>query len=292
VTDEFPYPLTCKKSELHIFLEKNKFIPSNKKMGKQQQRRQQQQQRKFSVAIAYHVGMVNNWKVIVYDQITTLKRCGLLDIADKLMISYSNGNKTDLDQVFDLGSYGNSMTIDTVESTKVPWEGPALNMIHQYCKKQPLPETSVVFYLHNKGASKWSSDWKERMNMNQTRTYAHSLYWRKYLEYFLIESPALCLEKILLQNYSTCAANWHPVLRNHYSGNFWSASCKHIHNLKPMTNEDADYFAAEFWLGGYEGLDANQDHHANLDFTTENLYLHVIKPESYITTNYTKIRLP
>jgi hypothetical protein len=45
------------------------------------------------------------------------------------MISYSNGNKTELDHVLDLGSDGNSITIDAVEATKVPWEGPAMNMI-------------------------------------------------------------------------------------------------------------------------------------------------------------------
>ena len=119
------------------------------------------------------------------------------------------------------------------------------------------------------------------MNANKTWTYGHSLYWRKYLEYFLIEHPALCLEKILFQNASTCGANWHPILRNHYSGNFWSASCEHIRRLKPMTSEDSGYYDAEFWVGKYKDRESNQKHHANLHFTTENLYEHAITPEEY-----------
>jgi len=45
---EFPYPLTCKKSELYNFLERNKFI--DRKTGERQEQ--------FNVAIAFHVGMV------------------------------------------------------------------------------------------------------------------------------------------------------------------------------------------------------------------------------------------
>ena len=273
MTEEFQYPLTCKKSELYNFLAKNKFIDC--KTGEQQQQ--------FTVAIVFHVGMVHNWKVIVTDQITTLKECGLLGIVDKLMISYSNGNKDDLFQVLN-PLIGSNKTITTVKATDKPWEGPAMNMIHRYCSKQPFPQSTAVFYIHNKGASKWTSNWKEQMNANKTWTYGHSLYWRKYLEYFLIERPALCLEKILLQNASTCGANWHPQLQNHYSGNFWSASCKHIQHLNPMTSEDSGYTDAEFWLGKYAERDSNQEHHASLHFTNENLYTHVIMPDKYVNS--------
>jgi len=153
-----PYSLICRKREL--FLERNKFISFNAEIGKKkkQQQQQRQQQQKFTVAIAYHVGMVNNWKVIVYDQMNTLKLCGLSDTVDRLMISYSNGDKTDLDKVLYLESFGDRKTIKIVEV----------------------------------------------------------------------------------------------------------------------------YEDAEFWLGNWEGLDANQEHHANLNFNTDNLYEHVIKPEQYI----------
>jgi len=270
---EFPYPLTCKKSELYNFLERNKLI--DRKTGERQEH--------FNVAISLHVGMVNNWKLILEDQITTLKECGLLGIAaTPLMISYSNGLLSDLFRVLNplLGSDGANKTISTVESTGVPWESPAMNMIHQYCNEQEHRQTTVVFYIHNKGASKWHPSWREQIDANETWTYGHSLYWRKYLEYFLIERPALCLDKILLQNASTCAANWHPTLHNHYSGNFWSASCKHIQRLERL--KDSNYVAAEFWLGSYAGLQSNQEHHTSLHTTYKNLYEELIKPDEYV----------
>lgn len=86
--EDFPYELTCKESELYNFLERNKLI--DPKTGKRPN---------FTVALAYHVGMVNNWKHIVKDQIITLKRCGLLGIVDSFLFSYSNGPWSDLFQV-------------------------------------------------------------------------------------------------------------------------------------------------------------------------------------------------
>jgi hypothetical protein len=223
----------------------------------------------------------------VEDQITTLKECGLLGILDILMISYSNGLLSDLFQVLNplLGSDGANKTITTVESTGVPWEGPAMNMIHQYCNEQAHPQTTKVFYIHNKGTSKWHSSWREEIDTNKTWTYGHSLYWRKYLEYFLIERPALCLDKILLQNASTCGANWHPELLNHYSGNFWSASCTHIQRLEPL-KETKKYVAAEFWLGKYAGLKSNQEHHASLHTVYKSLYQELIKPDEYVISKW------
>ena len=248
--------------------------------------------KQFNVALTLHVGMVNNWKDIVKDQVNTLKECGLMDIVDKLMISYSNGRLDELFQVLDPLLQSNSnggggkvdrlnVNVTTVKSFHVPWEGRAMNMIYEHCNKQSQPRNAVVFYIHNRGASRWTADWKEAMNTNKNFTYAHSLYCRKYLEYFLIERPALCLDKILLQSASTCGANWHPKMQNHYSGNFWSASCKHIQRLKPLPLKGRKYLAAEKWIGKYPGLRKNQKSHASLHATNWNVYEHIIKPEEY-----------
>ena len=160
-----------------------------------------------------------------------------------------------------------------VESTKKPWEGPAMNMTHEYCRNQKVPQTAVVFYFHNKGASKWSPNWRD--NVNKTWTYSRSLYWRKFLEYFLLERPHLCLDQILFQNATTCGANWHVKMKNHYSGNFWSASCSHVLQLKPM-GSDENYVGPEFWLGRVKG------NHSSFYSATKNLYNELILPEEYV----------
>ena len=275
--EDFPYELTCKKSDLYNFLDKL----IDPKTGKRPN---------FTVAIAFHVGMVNNWKHIVKDQITTLKRCGLLDIVGSFLFSYSNGLWSDLFHVLnsllesDGGNFTAKIPTNTVKATSMPWEGPAMNMIHKYCNKHAQPQNAVVFYIHNKGASKWSAGWKETMANNITWTYGHSLYWRKYMEYFLIERPALCLDKILLQNASICGVNW--LTKDHFSGNFWSAACRYIQRLEPMHANNSGYTDAEMWLGKNAELRSNQESHvASLHATTENLYLHAIKPVEYAITS-------
>ncbi len=102
-------------------------------------------------------------------------------------------------------------------------------------------------------------------------------------EYFLIERPALCLDKILLQNASTCGVNWKT--KDHYSGNFWSAACRHIQHLEPMGPNNSGYTDAEMWLGKNAELKSNQKSHvAILHDTNENLYTHAIKPVEYAIT--------
>jgi hypothetical protein len=71
-----------------------------------------------------------------------------------------------------------------VQPHSVPWEGPIMNALHQYCTKH---SDSVVFYFHDKGVSKYHPNWRNMAD--QVWTYSRVLYWRKYLEYFTLERP-------------------------------------------------------------------------------------------------------
>ena len=188
---EFPYPLTCSKNELQTFLESNNLI--NKATG----------EKKIKITLVYHIGMVGNWHTVVADQFNILNECGTLDIADQLILTYSNSDiKTVLDFIHPLLGPSNRNKIKTMkESTKVPWEAPAMNQIYDHCTGSDNPKKEVVFYFHNKGTSRWREDW--RSTMEEEYSYSYSLYWRKYLEYFTIERPQLCLEKLLVDNYSS-----------------------------------------------------------------------------------------
>ena len=94
----------------------------------------------------------------------------------------------------------------------------------------PNKKEEVIFYFHNKGTSKYTDDWRSKVHLR--RTYAYSLYWRKYIEYYTIERPQLCLEKLLSstllsskstdreEHYTSCGPNWRPASDNwgnHYS---------------------------------------------------------------------------
>ena len=105
---EFPYPLTCDKNELHNFLQNNYLIDAS--TGK------------MNITLVYHIGMVGNWKTVVADQFNTLHKCGTLGIADRLFLTYSNGDKETLDTFIDtlLESNKHKLSRRIIESTKSP----------------------------------------------------------------------------------------------------------------------------------------------------------------------------
>jgi hypothetical protein len=201
----------------------------------------------YTVAIGYHVGMVNNWKAIVPDQMRTLSRCGLGSVVSKFIVSYSNGDVNELTDL--LSSYPFAASAEMVESTGLPWEGVALNSIREYCLKQS--ETTVVFYFHNKGASRFKKDWKERID--EFGSYSRSLYWRKYMEYFTLERPEICIDRIVNRGASTCGVQRLLSPSIHYAGNFWAASCAYIKTLPSIEigspKDRSKYLEAEMWLG-------------------------------------------
>ena len=59
--EDFPYPLTCKKSELYNFLQRNKLI--DKAGGRLT----------FNVALAMHVGMVGHWPGNIFSKIKSIR---------------------------------------------------------------------------------------------------------------------------------------------------------------------------------------------------------------------------
>ena len=70
---EYPYRLTCPNHEDTADI--LKAAPGNATR---------------SVIIGYHIGMLNNWREVVKDQLNTLYQCGLGLVADHMFISYSH----------------------------------------------------------------------------------------------------------------------------------------------------------------------------------------------------------
>lgn len=255
--NEFPYPLTCDTNELQTFLQSNNLLIDNNN--------DETSEKKFTLTLVYHIGMVGNWESVVADQFNTLIKCGTLDLADQLFVSYSNGEREVIDSFLYVllgeGEHNYKHKLRrVVESTKSPWEAPAMNMMLDHCSSHinsnsnnnnriinnseststspptPPKKEEVIFYFHNKGTSKYTDDWRSKVHLR--RTYAYSLYWRKYIEYYTIERPQLCLEKLLSsallssktksvdrededeEYYTSCGPNWRPAgdnWGNHYS---------------------------------------------------------------------------
>lgn len=237
------------------------------------------------VHLFYHVGMVRNWKDIVKDQLQTLDSCGLGTLASSLTITYTNGDKLDIEEV--LSSYSFVKKLDKLRiipgPTKNPWEIFAMNAMHNTCQDISInASNAAVIYFHNKGASHYTDDWRDKTTT--VWSYVYALRWRKYMEYFLLERPSLCLTA-LSHGATSCGVELHDEPGIHYSGNFWTATCDFIQELPPFDGElegsaAAKYLAAEFWLEN--GVRKEIAKYAGLYDTPKHLLMEVLEPKDYM----------
>ena len=212
-----------------------------------------------SVIFGYHVGMMNNWRDVVRDQMRTLHRCGLGQLISKMFITYSNNETvdeelTDLKSILSRYKFADNAIIE--HNSIQPIEGAAITALHHECVNrvgmQPYPpvlkdenitqtEKTVAFYIHTKGTSRFN------IRGGEWGSYDKILAWRKYMEYFLIERPKLCIDKIINQGKFTCGSQFHVTV-HHYSGNFWSADCDYLASIKPLAMNESRH-KAEDWIG-------------------------------------------
>ena len=253
-----------------------------------------------SVIIGYHIGMLHNWRAVVKDQLNTLYQCGLGLVADHMFISYSHnttlGEELDeLKTMLNRYTFARDATIHYIENQ--PIEGLAINKLHEDCTKRveedsPHGSETVAFYFHTKGTSRFQPDWESRFG--EPYTYSTVLYWRKYMEYFTIERPYLCMKQIFDDGKFGCGVKlypgqvgWWPA---HYSGNFWATSCSYLSSLNPLVlyplNDVERRADAEFYL----------NNGSNVNFVSLNepvdgdLYNHLVLPRFY--SDYSKIWHP
>jgi hypothetical protein len=226
----------------------------------------------MEIALFYHVGMLNNWKRVVSDQLHTLEYCGLGYMASSLTISYSKPKKSidkdhlstgdateEITEILNQFQFTKAIRISFIESTTSPWEQPVMESISRTCRSSittggmehqdgsvPMQNRSegqqkgsekkvFVYYFHNKGVSHYKNDdWVQNcVPTVTTEDYCNAIHWRKYMESFLLERPTLCLRAMLYHGAQTCGVNIVFCYRWHYSGNFWAASCDYIATLPP-----------------------------------------------------------
>ena len=138
-----------------------------------------------------HVGTNDRygaWRTVLWDQLATLRRCGVLNVTHVLDFSVvgpadARALADDVKRDWD-GSHFRGPHVRTTPSLKasVPWEEDAVRRVRDECERDP---TAFVFYLHTKGTSHFVPDWPARYHQRVNSSYAHSLYWRKMMEYFL-----------------------------------------------------------------------------------------------------------
>jgi hypothetical protein len=115
------------------------------------------------------------------------------------------------------------------------YECGTIQSFRSWCSKNP---SSFVFYLHNKGVTYFE----------HPEVFLNVEHWREFMMFFLFERWQLCANS-LVNGAKTCGVKKETIPVQHYSGNFWWASCDHISRVtNPCPPGQLFRHAAEFWL--------------------------------------------
>ena len=176
----------------------------------------------YEVFIHYHIGMVNNWKEIVLEQLEKIEVCGLGYIASGMTITYNNpsAEASALDSSreirsllyqYDFATKISSNVTIVDASSQYPFEAKAMECMASLCNASQMvdastaetnPKKRIIFYFHDKGCSRYSQT-DEYLGIE----YEIVKHWRQYMEAFLFDRPSLCIRAILNHGASTCGVN-------------------------------------------------------------------------------------
>jgi hypothetical protein len=193
----------------------------------------------MNLAIFQHMSLMGKWDDIFFEQYSLLLGSGLLEI-----------NK--------------NTKINTCYALPESFEYETLKKLQDYCKHNI---DAYVLYMHTKGVSRTG---KARECCD---------YWRKYMEYFLIEQYKSCLWR-LVDGFDLAGVDWHqrPEINTrypHFHGNFWWAAARYINTLEPL-KKTKDRFYYERWVGSGKPQ-VYEIHNSGIKDLSKEVY----KPEQY-----------
>ncbi|HRI15078.1 MAG TPA: hypothetical protein PLX89_18945, partial [Verrucomicrobiota bacterium] len=182
---------------------------------------------------AYHVATFPGWQEIVEDQCERLRRSGLLNRTQKLLVGVVGDDPAAMP--FLQARLGEVASIHC-------W-GPV--DLYEFPTLQRLFEEAQIgdfrgWYIHTKGVSCPSDG---------------ALAHRLLMESVVIDNHLGCCHA--LTDYDLCGARWLPACageyESHFTGNFWWATAEYLRTLPPPNSLDqTDRYAAEFWIGRNE----------------------------------------
>lgn len=209
----------------------------------------------------WHIGAVGDWRRIIGEQYSKVRRSGLYDASDRIVVGFIGGRNREQELGIPILT---DPKFDVFSTERLAdYEFPTLARLWQ--EAQESEESFLCYYLHTKGAS-----------LAATPRQAAADAWRRYMEYFNVEKWQDCAD--ILNEYETCGVELQSE-DSHYSGNFWWARSDYIKKLPNgyeywRQNKD-DRVAAEFYL-----CLAQPKAHCFNDFV-ENLYDYELPPERY-----------
>lgn len=193
--------------------------------------------------IFWHTCALNDWKSIVNDQFNTLHSSGILDVCEKVYITFLGSRE---DQISWLLDKHDKFTLYNYSNNLLHYERLCLMSLRDWSQDNK----ANVLYIHNKGASRRPEE----------SEYPNIWEWRKMMEYFLIERYEDCLEYLkeydavgsLLIDQGTHLQISDEKHKKHFSGNFWWSKTDYLKTLPTLAHINMSlhkaYWLCERWL--------------------------------------------
>ena len=233
------------------------------------------------IAIFIHLYQTGDWKNIYTEQITKLQESGLLDAASFVFLGVNGSEdlpiKNDKIRVFRNDIYG----IESAETY-------TLKALYDYSF---LKDDVNILYMHVKGVT-WSNFNSD--DADRKRIYENTQYWRRYLEFFLVENWTTCVN--LLDSHEVVGTEWNSYSqfggfgfceRANFGGNMWWSNTEYIKKLDVnfiINNLMIGRYAHELWIC------TKNPNKYNFYSSNKNLYFEPILEQEYkhIMENFNK----
>ena len=222
------------------------------------------------IRIYYHAFATedSNWAYIFLDQFKMLQDHGLLGAADcvhitalgnpiqrqllkQLAATFSKTHVHELDSAVSMKDIASDFaSLDESKAQKFLTEAVTLNKLWRDSQHDDF----YLLYLHTKGVSSLVRNFGQ----GDVITFKNVYYWRKYLDWGVIESWRECVGG-LEQGCHMAGCNFNSDPFAHFSGNFWWARSDYIRLLDDNTNSQwwqqnrrpyhTDRLCDEMWPG-------------------------------------------
>lgn len=173
------------------------------------------------IEVVYHIATLNQWKLVVEDQLQALKDSKLAEECNHITLTIVGKEFEEVKKLSKKYLPEEKTTLIHSSFCEKYCEFPGIDQVKKIAARDP---DTYVLYIHSKGVSYQDSD--KAIN---TRS------WRRYLDYFTISLWKTCVEH--LKNHDSCSVEWLNDLNyciseivnpGFYAGNFWWARGDYI----------------------------------------------------------------
>lgn len=198
----------------------------------------------------YHVYLTDDagvWSSIILEQLKCMEDSGLLENLNEMNVnvitqddvrihrfidvvhSFMKNTKCSLQFRLNKNPYANDdVMLGSIESDETITENATMRWIYE---KSKTVEANIC-YVHTKGITSL----KRHLLSGNHQDFMKYYYWRQYLNWGVLERWKECVDA--LDQHDIAGINYQTDPTNHYSGNFWWATTKHIRSLPDPETKD------------------------------------------------------